>query len=135
METKKYVRKSFGVEAVQVTEENITEVAEWCDADIQTESKDDGQTAYLRKNIVGATKERQRRAYLGDWVLRSKVGFKFYNNKAFASSFEMKDNGVGQPVGNVFDNDTEPPVELHLDELHIVEAIERPQMSNLLGGQ
>jgi hypothetical protein len=35
--TTKYVRKPFEVEAVQVTEENLEEVAQWCHGELQTE--------------------------------------------------------------------------------------------------
>src|SRR5690606_9703597 len=61
MQTAVYARKSFNVEAVQVTQENIEEVANWCGGQIK-ENRDGAP--YIKIDVKRALNERQRRAYL-----------------------------------------------------------------------
>lgn len=101
MEIARYNRKSFGVDAVQVTNENIKEVAEWCGGAVYVKAvrtpKDveDVQTiAYVKVPVRRPNNERQTQAFPGDWVLKSEQGFKVYGPKAFADSFESAGDGV-----------------------------------------
>lgn len=85
-----YVRKSFSVEGLQVTNENMSEVAEWCKGTVMFD--DEGRNTYsgyyIKVDVSRALNERQSRAYPTDWVLRSGNGFKVYTTKAFDNSFE-----------------------------------------------
>lgn len=85
MKTHKFARKPFYVDAVRVSEANISEVAEWCEGEI--ESTEDGQ-AYIKVKVHRPLTERQTQAFIGDWVLFAGTGFKVYVPKAFDKSFE-----------------------------------------------
>lgn len=90
MQTTTYVRREFPVKAVQVTPENMEEVAEWCGGTIVTPEA--GQK-HIFSEIGNAMNERQKKAYVGDWVLElteSAVKFKFFKDKAFHNSFALK---------------------------------------------
>lgn len=90
-EVQRYVRKSFDVECVQVTEENMSAVARWCKGSIRTTEPRNPATAkqYIHLSVPKVKDERHERAYIGDWVLRMNYGFKFYNDRAFHEAFEL----------------------------------------------
>jgi hypothetical protein len=89
MQTEKYVRKPFYIDAVQVTEENIAEVATWCDGELLTSSGGEGaKDAYVKVRVHRPLNERQTKAFVGDWVLFAGTGYKVYTKKAFEASFE-----------------------------------------------
>jgi hypothetical protein len=89
----KYVRRPFPVEAVEVTADNMREVANWCGGRVRTDrqhwSSRSGEK-YVQVHVPRALNDRQTMAYVGDWVLYSgngPNGFKVYNPKAFETSF------------------------------------------------
>ena len=85
LETKKYIRKPFSIDAVQITATNVDEVAKWVDGEVRTD--DLGQ--YVKVRVHRPLNDRQTKAYLGDWVLYAGTGYKVYTPKAFANSFEQ----------------------------------------------
>ena len=84
LDIKKYLRKPFEVDGVQVTDENIYEVAKWCNGDVMTE----GKTKYIKVRVEHVLNERQTKAFAGDWVLSAVTGYKVYTEKAFEKSFD-----------------------------------------------
>lgn len=86
MQSAKFTRKPFEVDAVQVTAENIDEVAKWCQGEVITE---DGQPC-IKVRVLRALNERQTKAFIGDWVLYAGTGYKVYVDKAFKKSFVEK---------------------------------------------
>lgn len=86
IETTKYVRKPFEVEAVQVTEENIEAVKDWCQGTLEQDNR-----PFIRIRVARVLNERQTKAYPGDWVLYAGTGFKVYTPKAFKKTFELPD--------------------------------------------
>jgi hypothetical protein len=83
LEINRYTRKPFDVDAVQVTADNMEEVATWCQGTITTE---EGET-YIKVRVLRVMNEKQTRAYAGDWVLYAGTGYKVYTDKAFRKSF------------------------------------------------
>lgn len=84
----KYVRKPFEVEAVLVTEENMTKAAAWCEGDIRETTEG---VKYIKVQVYRPANVRQTRAFAGDWILQSgKDYFKVFMQKPFESSFEPK---------------------------------------------
>ena len=88
MEIKKYLRKPFSIEAVQVTPENMEEVAEWCGGTIMRNGTE-GKNAYIKVKVYRPVSVRQSQAFAGDWVLRAGKGFKVYNEAAFENTFYL----------------------------------------------
>lgn len=84
IETTKYVRKPFEVDAVQVTEENLEAVKDWCQGALEEDNR-----PYIRVRVARPLNERQTKAYPGDWVLYAGTGFKVYTSKAFHKTFEQ----------------------------------------------
>lgn len=111
LETTKYVRKPFYIDAVQVTERNIKDVAVWADGDVRTDS-DNAQ--YVKVRVHRPLNDRQTKAYLGDWVLYAGTGFKVYTPKAFAASFEQHSVGTtyqdGSPISGQNEDGSEGEV-------------------------
>lgn len=91
LQTTMYRRKPFHIEAVQVTERNLHEVAHWCGGEVKTEPTlvGEGTEEYIFVEVVRPLNIRQKKAYPGDWVLKSKTGFKIYMNSAFDDCFEV----------------------------------------------
>lgn len=94
IQTKKFVRKPFSVEAVEVTEENMTEVAQWCSGQLCKSAGKNGKgvQSYIKVDVKRPLVPRQTQAYAGDWVVTAsdeKVkGFKVYTPRAFAESYD-----------------------------------------------
>lgn len=85
MLTKQYARKPFKVRGVQVTADNMNEVAEWCNGTV--EALPDG-TPFIKVDVKNPTNERQTQAFVTTWVLYAKNGYKVYSDKAFRASFD-----------------------------------------------
>ena len=122
METQKAVRKPFRVDAIQVTEDNMEEVAIWCHGEIITE---DGKR-FIKVSVHQPLNERQTRAHVTDWVLYASKGYKVYTEKAMGRSFDFEE---GSEVKNVFDNNEAhgydgdiPPINAGVDFVSSVEG-------------
>jgi hypothetical protein len=91
---KQFVRKPFSVQAVEVTAENMAEVAGWCGGQLRTSVGKNGQgvQSYIKVRVKYPLKDRQTMAYVGDWVVtaldQSGQSFKVYTPKAFEMSFD-----------------------------------------------
>lgn len=98
VKTAKFVRVPFEVEAVQVTAENIEEVAAWCNGTVERLGEDGKDDRYIHVRVHYPISPRQTKAFIGDWVLYSKNGFKCYNPVAFKKNFVLADEtGVTIP--------------------------------------
>jgi hypothetical protein len=86
LNTVKYMRKPFEVDAVQVTVTNLAEVAEWCQGEVLAEGTPPAQ--YVKVNVERVLNDRQTKAFIGDWVLYAGQGFKVYTDRAFKKSFQ-----------------------------------------------
>jgi hypothetical protein len=84
IEIVKYIRKPFEVDAVQVTADNMSEVANWCGGEVLT----DNGNNFVKVSVERFLNERQTKAFNGDWVLKAGTGYKVYTPKAFSKSFE-----------------------------------------------
>jgi hypothetical protein len=78
-----YVRKPFYVDAVQVTLDNMPQVAKWCEGKVIVETP-----PYIKVRVKRPLAERQTRAFVGDWVLNSGNGYKVYTQSSFEKNFE-----------------------------------------------
>lgn len=96
MKTEKYVRKPFVVDAVQVTEENMVKVAEWSGGTVTDPSGETGR--HIRIDVKDPQRDRQTQAFVGDWVLSSRTGFKVYTNSAFQKSFHRPMSNGPRPT-------------------------------------
>lgn len=96
METRMFTRKPFEVEAVQVTADNMAEVAEWCRGRVVKAKNDEEQ--HVKVRVLRVMDDRQTKAFVGDWVLYANTGYKVYNAKAFAKSFEPVDGVIKDKV-------------------------------------
>lgn len=81
-------RKAFYVDAVRVTAGNMAAVAEWCDGIMLATLPEEGLKRYVKVPVVDAKNERQRRAYVNDWVLKADSGFKVYTHRAWTNGFD-----------------------------------------------
>ena len=103
MEIKNFSRKSFDVEGVQVTHENMHEVAEWCGGRLLQENDGVQDSAFIKVNVRHPLNKRQTKAYVGDWVLKTARGFKVYTNEALEKNFD----GGQSASSSVFDTPEE----------------------------
>jgi hypothetical protein len=97
----KFTHKSFYVDAVKVTDDNMVEAARWCGGSIHSDDKG----TYIAVPVANAQNPRQGRAYTDDHLLRMNGKFKVFLPKQFANSFQP----VGeQPCGSRETPDKEP---------------------------
>lgn len=85
-----YLRKPFEVQAVQVTVENIVDVAHWCKGEITNGQKKNKTVTCIQVQVTNPISDKQTRAFVGDWVLKTKSGWKVYTNTAFHGCFEQR---------------------------------------------
>lgn len=104
METLKFVRKPFYVDAVRVTSANIADVAKWCGGVVR-QAKPDGDIVqgrvpnkYIEVPVYLPMNDRQKMAFVGDWVLFAGKGYKVYTNPAFNKTFQAVSIEVPQAV-------------------------------------
>lgn len=83
-----YIRKPFTVNAVQVTLDNMEEVAKWCGGEIIIEKRGGRLIQYIKVDVNRPLNDRQTKAFVEDWVLEAGTGYKCYSKKSFPSSFE-----------------------------------------------
>lgn len=84
--TRTFNRKSFPVEAVQVTNTNFEDVRAWCDGEEVPKS---GKTPrHFKVPVIRPMSHTQTKARVGDWVLYANNGFKVYPDAAFRKYFE-----------------------------------------------
>jgi hypothetical protein len=109
MQTNTYYRKPFPVQAVQVTAENLFEVASWCKGEVlvtQPRSAGPGSTdqkSYVKVPVVAPRNPKQTMAFPSDWVLQAGTSFKVYSTKAFMDTFRSstieEDDNYGAVIG------------------------------------
>jgi hypothetical protein len=89
----RYMHKPM--EALRVTEENIEEVAAWCNGEVKTNQSSVAGikselygVRYIELNVIHPTGRRRAKAFVGDWIVSARTSFKVYNNRAFANTFK-----------------------------------------------
>lgn len=90
IKTKQYTRKPFNVDAIQVTAENMADVAAWCMGEIRqvTQKGTNRSTDYILVRVLRPLTPRQTQAFVGDWILYAGTGYKVYPNEAFLKNFD-----------------------------------------------
>lgn len=115
LDIQKFERLPFTVEAVEVTAENINQVARWCRGKVLTEPGR-ARKKYILVEVKRALNDRQTQAYVGDYVLKAGSGFKIYTPKAFETSFRKKTEHMMKTVRNMVGREqAEDKVEAELD--------------------
>lgn len=92
IDTKKFVRRTFYVDAVQVTLDNLEDVAKWCSGEVRVAKKPEStlDEKYVKVWVYRPLNERQTMAFVEDWVLYAGTGFKVYSPKAFEKNFKVE---------------------------------------------
>lgn len=89
LEPKRYAHKPVIVEAIQVTVENLGDVARWCNGRVCKA----GDNKFVKVDVHNAKLNRHTQAYVGDWVLKTEHGLKVYTPKAFDAVFSLVEDG------------------------------------------
>lgn len=104
IDTTKYVRKALYVDAVQITADNFSELAEWCQGEIRTNEDEElvqsgngvnPRDHHIRVRVHNPKNIRQTKGFVGDWILYTARGYKVYTQKAFKASFEKAETSKG----------------------------------------
>jgi hypothetical protein len=104
IESKRFVRRPFYVDAIQVNGENLYEVAKWCQGEVRsTKSVKEGVRKFIFVRVFQPRNERQTMAFPGDWIVYAGTGYKIYTPNAFNNTFlpveeEKDDEGRTQTV-------------------------------------
>lgn len=135
MKISKYNRSPFQIEAVQVTEENIQEVAAWCEGEVKLQEKKGSREQYILVKVHRPLNEKHKMAFVGDWVTKSETGYKVYTDRAFSNTFY--EEPYSERTLNVFNNleemrvtdepvpaEPEPEVEAQPTTVQFLEEIE-----------
>lgn len=106
MKIVKFARKPFVVEAVQVTEENMAEVAAWSGGEVKANKTP--KNAYIKLEVYHAINKRQTQAFIGDWVLKMGKGFKVYLEPAMQKTFTPVDAEVQDRLSDAIHIEIDP---------------------------
>jgi hypothetical protein len=94
--TDKYVRKPLYVDAVQITEENFSDVARWCTGEVKNLDETpvdptdaiDPSKQYIHVRVHNPKNPSQTKGKVLDWILYTERGYKVYTPKAFVQNFD-----------------------------------------------
>jgi len=85
LDVQKFVHSPLYVDAVQVSLDNIIDVAKWCQGTVVT---DEAET-HIKVTVIRPQKVRQTQAFVNDWVLKTAKGYKVYTPRAFSRDFSL----------------------------------------------
>ena len=88
LQIEQFRRKTFDVDAIQVTPDNIQEVAEWCGGDVRTEKQKGRDVKFVKVRVYKALDDEQTKAFPGNFVVYMGSGYKVYKYNAFMRTFE-----------------------------------------------
>jgi hypothetical protein len=91
MKIENYERKTFVVQAVRVTLENMPDVIAWCGGNLK---QDELHRPYIKVEVRRPANVKQTMAYEGDWVLKTGTGVRIYTDHAFHKSFDPTEKPV-----------------------------------------
>lgn len=137
IETQKYERNPFPVQAVQVDEQNVQDVADWCAGSVNGPKG----AQYVKVNVFKPMNDRQTQAFVGDWVLYAESGgFKVYPDKAFKKNFTLSDETVHiqetpEPVANPTFTHGDKRVEAEKNISRVTEAHEEKSYRDASSGE
>lgn len=92
MQFKTYVRKPFTVEAVEVTEDNIDEIAKMCGT-IETTDRGDKFIKVDQEVVKNVT-----RVYVGFWMTKNGGSIRFYSKRIFTQQFIPNSPNINESV-------------------------------------
>lgn len=85
----RYSKKIFYVEAVQVTEENMAQIAEWCAGELMHTKQNTPPSPFIKVPVAYPKNDRQTRAFINDYVVKADNNhFRVYPQRAFLCAFE-----------------------------------------------
>jgi len=102
---KTYGRKEYTVDGVQVTLENMHDVARWCGGEVFLEEIKDIPTPFVKVPVHRPLNEKQTKAYVASYVLQSPTGFKVYTERAMEKNFEEQGGDTMVDLGDVISYD------------------------------
>lgn len=92
MEPELYVRRLFTVQAVQITDENVDEVARWVNPNFRALSLPDGKKRVMVPFRDAKGRPQKASAHVGNWVTKSVDGrLKVYSDNDFRNIFEREE--------------------------------------------
>jgi hypothetical protein len=91
MEFEEYVRRSFTIKAIQITEENIGDVAVYANTVVRIDSKRwDGEPHILILTEHPNRQPQMHPLFIGDWATETDAGLQRYKDNRFRTTFEKK---------------------------------------------
>ena len=98
--TEKFLRRTFPVDAIRVTEENIRHLADWCGGTI-AKTLEDRPKLYIALKVEHPSGRREAKAFPGDWLVTTRGGFKVFNDRAFKNTFIHVENVSDEKIGKL----------------------------------
>jgi hypothetical protein len=127
MDTQRFMYVPLFVDGVQVTAENMAEVAEWCEGKIDNTIIKGKNQPFIKVDVLRPISLRQTRAFVGDWVLKIANGkLRVYTQKALVKDFipaAEVTNALAEKIGKELF--VEPPRETPAERL-ITEIFQEP---------
>lgn len=97
MNVGRYTRKPLHVQAIQVTSENMGDVAKWCNGQLtkqvlptfskEAEGREAQPQECIKVPVVRPLNHRLGYAFVGDYVVKSSSNFRVYLEKIFNNTF------------------------------------------------
>lgn len=118
LDIQKYSRKTFDVDAVQIMEENLADIALWCEGKLDVSDAADPVVIIETKDKTNKKPDRILQGGVGDWILKipttgkNKFAWAIYKAYAFQRAFDKSlaesdkegkfVNGVLETTNNIF---------------------------------
>lgn len=90
IKTRKVARKPLFGESIQVTDENMHELAEWAKGSVVVESRRGKPTGrqFIKVDVERPMNERQTKAFVTDWIVKVGNSLKVYPDSSYHNSFD-----------------------------------------------
>lgn len=88
MNTEKWTKNSFDVEAVQVTAENIDEVAIWCGGRV-FRSLSNPDNRYIHLHVIDGSRMMEAKIFPDFWIVSFEDEFRKYSDAEFKANFRQ----------------------------------------------
>jgi hypothetical protein len=85
VEFETYDRRTFEIQAIRITNENMQDIAEMCMTGVGCDSS--GEVAYVNVPVTIDKRVVRQRARAGDYLTYNGKEFKVYTKKSFAAAF------------------------------------------------
>jgi hypothetical protein len=97
-----WTKKSFDVQAAQVTEQDMETIAEWCGGRIYIQHNEgEERQFYIQFTGIQHKEKKEIKAFVGDWITFVRDEFRLFHDTQFKRAYDLKTDKYAQVLEQV----------------------------------